>query len=383
MATMAHAPLLLHAFSTFKVGGAQVRFAAIANHFGQHFRHALVAMDGQYACRERLDPGLLVDYPDPPIRKGHTLANLREFRRVLRSRRPDTLVTYNWGSIEWAMANWPRLARHVHIEDGFGADEAQRQFRRRIWTRRLVLARSSVVVPSRTLEAIAREVWGLNPRRVRYIPNGIDCARFSEPRDAARAMPWSGSGPVIGTVAALRREKNLARLLRAFHRVSVGHGCRLVIVGDGPERARLEALATETGISERVFFTGHVADPATLYLGFDVFALSSDTEQMPYTIIEAMAAGLPIAATDVGDIRHMVAPENLPFLVPPRAEPLADALTKLVEGHESRHAIGAANQAKARADYDEREMFRAYGAIFRGEDPYSAPVCTPAAGKPV
>lgn len=132
MGNMADAPLLLHAFPTFRVGGAQVRFAAIANHFGRRFRRALVAMDGRYDCRERLNPDLLVDYLEPIIRKAHTLANVREFRGVLRSRRPDTLVTYNWGSIEWAMANSPRLARHVHIEDGFGLDEAQSQLRQRV-----------------------------------------------------------------------------------------------------------------------------------------------------------------------------------------------------------------------------------------------------------
>src|ERR1051326_7717697 len=105
-------PHLLHAFPTFRVGGAQVRLAAIANHFGRAFRHTLVAMDGQYGCQERLDSGLLVDHLDPTVRKGHTSANVRGFRGVLRRTRPDTLVTYNWGSIEWAIANWPGIARH-------------------------------------------------------------------------------------------------------------------------------------------------------------------------------------------------------------------------------------------------------------------------------
>jgi glycosyltransferase involved in cell wall biosynthesis len=381
MGTTADVPLLLHAFSTFNVGGAQVRFAAIANHFGRRFRHSLVAMDGQYACRERLDPGLLVDYPDPVIRKGHTLANVREFRGFLRSRQPDVLVTYNWGSIEWAMANWPRLARHIHIEDGFGADEAQGQFRRRIWTRRIVLVQSTVIVPSLTLERVAARDWELNPQNVRYIPNGIDCARFSAPHDPALAARWAGSGPVIGTVAALRREKNLERLLRAFRRASVHHGGRLVIVGDGPERSALQALAAEMGIASQVVFPGHVASPETLYRAFDVFALSSDTEQMPYSIIEAMAAGLPIAATDVGDIRHMVAAENLPFISRSSDELLADALDKLIGDPGSCRHIGAANQAKARQEFDQDRMFAAYGAVFRGANPLPINGDTSAAGR--
>jgi hypothetical protein len=160
-------PTLLHVFSTFAVGGPQVRFATLANHLQQRFRHLVIAMDGRYDCRERLDPTLSIELPNPRIRKGHTLSNVWTFRRVLRSTRPDLLVTYNWGAIEWAIANWPRMVRHVHIEDGFGPEEAHGQMRRRIWTRRIALHRSTVVVPSRTLEAIAREIWHLAPGRVR------------------------------------------------------------------------------------------------------------------------------------------------------------------------------------------------------------------------
>ncbi len=345
-----------------------MRFAAIANHFGKAFRHTLVAMDGQYGCRERLAPDLLVRYLDPVIRKGDTLSNIREFRRALRAIRPDTLITYNWGSIEWAMANVIRLARHIHIEDGFGPEEAQRQFRRRVWTRRIVLARSMIIVPSLRLQTIATQVWKLDQARVRYIPNGIDCARFAGERNISLAATWAGSGPVIGTVAALRPEKNIERLLRAFQRVAVRYQSRLVIVGDGPERAALERLANDLGIANQVTFTGHLVNPEPVYQAFDIFALSSDTEQMPYTIIEAMAASLAIGATDVGDVRHMVAAENQPLISPPTDELLANALSKLVSDPETRRQLGAANQAKARREFDQERMFAAYGSIFRGSE---------------
>ena len=362
-------PHLLHAFPTFRVGGAQVRLAAIANHFRRAFRHTLVAMDGQYDCRERLDSGLLVNRLDPVIRKGHTWANVREFRGALRETRPDALVTYNWGSIEWAIANLPHLARHIHIEDGFGPEESQRQFRRRVWTRRIVLARSTVIVPSLNLQTIAARDWKLARQRVHYIPNGIDCMQFTGPRNTTLAANWPGSGPVIGTVAALRLEKNLTRLLRAFQRVLARHNCRLVIVGDGPERTALQSLAVELNIASRVTFAGHLANPEVVYRAFDVFALSSDTEQMPYTVIEAMAAELPIVATDVGDIRHMVAAENLPFILPPSDEILANGLAALVIDGDARQRLGAANLAKAQREFDRERMFVAYGSVFRGTLP--------------
>ena len=360
---------LLHVFSTFAVGGPQVRFAAQANRFGSQFRHLIVAMDGRTDCLSRIGPEVPVTLPAVAIRKGRTLANLQMFRRALRTLAPDVLVTYNWGAIEWAMANWPGLVRHLHIEDGFGPEEAQGQLGRRVWTRRLVLRRSSVIVPSRNLEGIATSVWHLDKRRVRYIPNGIDCARFAAPRDPAVVAQCPGSGPIIGTVAALRREKNLQRLLLAFRRVAERLPCRLAIVGDGPERAPLETLAAEIGIKDRLWIAGHVERPETVYPAFDVFALSSDTEQMPYTIIEAMAAGLPIAATDVGDISHMVAAENLPYLTPLSDEGLAAAIERLLADAAMRARIGAANRRKAREEYDQERMFRAYAAMFRGEEP--------------
>ena len=172
---MPNPPMLLHVFPTFVVGGSQMRFAALANRFGAKFRHVVVAMDGRTECRERLHEDLDIDFPEIPLRPRDTLGNVLRFRTLLRDLRPSRLVTYNWGSIECAMANWPGLAPHVHIEDGFGPEEAKDQLRRRVLTRRYVLSRSTVVLPSRMLYRLASEVWKLDPKGLRYIPNGIDC----------------------------------------------------------------------------------------------------------------------------------------------------------------------------------------------------------------
>ena len=358
---MSRPPLLLHAFSSFAVGGAQTRFAAIVNRYPRAWRHVIVAMDGNLECRERLSPDLEVIFPAIDIRKGDTLGNARRFRRVLRELRPHALVTGNWGAIEWAIANaWP-LARHIHTEDGFGPDEHDRQLPRRVLTRRIVLRRATVVLPSRTLWRIATEVWKLDPARLQYIPNGIDLSRF-----APSATGVDRQEPVIGCVAALRAEKNLARLLRAFRLVADEMPARLVIVGDGPERGALEALAGTLGLGARVAFTGHVAEPQRLYRDFDIFALTSDTEQMPMTVLEAMAAGLPVAATDVGDIRDMLAAENREFIVPSDDAALAGALGSLLRQPALRRAVGAANRARAERDYDQEAMFRAWRALFNG-----------------
>jgi glycosyltransferase involved in cell wall biosynthesis len=355
---------LLSVFATFGVGGPQVRFTAIANRFPDRYRHLIVAMDGVTAARERLAAGVDVKFPAIEVRKGATLANRRTFRAALREWHPDVLVTCNWGSIEWAMANLPPLCRHVHIEDGFGPEEQTVQLRRRVLTRRLVLARSTVVVPSRNLERIATGIWRLSPHRVRYIPNGIDLAPFAAPPDPSLRSRIPGDGPIIGAVSGLRPEKNFARLLRAFRIASRQVPSRLALVGDGPERPALERLAVELGIAERVFFAGHVVAPAPFYGVFDLFAVSSDTEQMPIAVIEAMAAGLAVAGTDVGDVRTMLAPGNAPLICPLDDTSLAESLLVLLRDPGRRRSIGAANRTKAARDFDQETMFQAYAGLF-------------------
>jgi glycosyltransferase involved in cell wall biosynthesis len=342
-----------------------MRFCAVANHHGTSLRHVIVAMDGRVSCRERLNPELDVRVIELGLSKPGPLATWRRLRAVLREIKPDVLLTHNWGSIEWALANappmLPPLARHIHVEDGFGPDERDRQLRRRVWARRLALRRSTVVLPSRTLLRLAEQIWRLAPAHLRYIPNGVDLTRFAPgQRPASRLNLPPGDGPLVGTVAALRPEKNIARLLRATALVP---DLRLIVVGDGPERAPLEALASELGIASRVAFAGAMADPAPAYAMMDIFALSSDTEQMPLTILEAMAAGLPVAATDVGDVVDMVGAENVPFIVTRDETTLGAALGRLATNATLRQAVGTANQTQAATTFGQTKMFTAWGGV--------------------
>src|SRR5207247_220755 len=138
--------------------------------------------------------------------------------------------------------------------------------------------------------------WRVDPRKLLYLPNGIDVARFADASPAPQP-PGFDRRPgelVLGTLAPLRPEKNLARLIRVFARIAARTPARLVICGDGSERPALQALAKDLGLAPRVAFLGNTDAAETVLKTFDVFAISSDTEQMPITVLEAMAAGLPI-----------------------------------------------------------------------------------------
>jgi glycosyltransferase involved in cell wall biosynthesis len=280
---------------------------------------------------------------------------------------PDVLATYNWGAIEWAMANQLLAGkRHYHFEDGFGPDEIDRPQRRRGMLRRLALARAdAVVVPSHTLERIAVSRWHLPASRVIYLPNGVELGGVRGAAVDAPLFLRRDDEIIVGTVAPLRPEKNLGRLLAAFARLD-GQPARLVIAGDGSERAALEAFADALGIADRVLFLGAVTEPQRALALFDIFTLSSDAEQMPMAVLEAMAAGLPIAAVDVGDIKHMVAPANRAFIVPRSDATLANALVGLVTDAGRRHALGRLNRAHVGAKYPFARMLEGYARLFEG-----------------
>ena len=139
----------------------------------------------------------------------------------------------------------------------------------------------------------------------------------------------------------------------------------LVIIGEGSERDAIEAEIDRLELHDRVHLTGAVKDPARVIGLFDIFALSSDSEQFPLSVVEAMAAGLPVVAPDVGDIKDIVAEENREFITPAGDEGALSAyLRDMARDFARAERIGAANQAKARAEFDRDKMVATYRRLY-------------------
>lgn len=356
---------IFHVFSTFAVGGPQVRTTQMMNAWGERFRHTIFAMDGQYAAREKIAAGVPVEFGESSERG---LRRVREIVRCVRAERPNLLLTYNWGAIEVALGTqlFTRCPV-IHLEDGFGPDEAHGLKKRRVRTRRVVLRGTyATVVPSRTLFEIARNQYCLPERKIRYIPNGADTTRFQPGRNTEwRArLGIAPDALVIGSIGALRPEKNLELLVRAFA-VAAIPGSALVVIGEGNCRADLERLAGELKLDGRVFFPGGVADPAPCYGAFDVFAMSSKTEQMPMSLLEAMACGLPAICTDVGDSRHLLDTPDAPVIVPSgNVEAYAAVLRAMAENPELRAGLGERNYRRCVKEYSFSRMLEGHGELY-------------------
>lgn len=362
---------LLHVFASFGLGGVPIRIGEVLSSLPEGLRHTIVALDSCFDARRRVAPHVNVQYRSLALPKYCLPCSLLRIRRIIRGISPDLLLTYNWGAIEFALANRIFGVRdHIHFESGFGSEEADGQLRRRSFFRRLALGNvQKLVVPSHALMKIALEGWRVPASRLLHIPNGVDISRYCGQPGRREDGMLDGSGrydTIVGTAAPLRSEKNVSRLLRAFAALGSRPDWALVVAGDGPQLVQLRALAAELKIAERAHFLGHVDDIPAFMRSIDIFALSSDTEQMPNSLLQAMAAGRPVAAVDVGDVREIVAPENRPLVVARDEEgALTAAISALASDPSRREALGRLNQQRARTHYSFDGMVAAYGALFQ------------------
>jgi glycosyltransferase involved in cell wall biosynthesis len=363
---------ILHLHSTFDLGGKEARAVRLMNAFGDRARHTIVSgMEGRYGARERIAKGIKYEIAQnpPPLQGRPSVARYEAIARYMR--RFDLVLTYNWGAIDGVMARrvfgrgTPPV---VHHEDGFNEDEAGGLKRERNLYRRLALsAAHGLAVPSTTLERIALETWKQPRAKVHRIVNGIATDLYAK-RPDPKAIPGFVRKPketVIGTVAGLRAVKDLPALVRAAGGLS--NRFRLVIIGEGPERAAIERAALAMGIEDQLVMPGFLDRPYRFLGHFDLLALSSRSEQFPISVVEAMAAGLPIVAPPVGDVPTMVAPENAPFITDyPGEVRLRDAMQELIADPELRRSVGEANRRKAQTEYDEDRMIARYAALYEG-----------------
>ena len=369
---------ILHLHSSFSLGGKEARAVRLMNLMGDRARHTILsAMPDALGARDAIDPAISVDFPKdaPPLYGKPAPGRYRDLAHYMLNF--ELVLSYNWGSMDGVMAHrlyWHRLWDHmppslIHHEDGFNEDESvRRNWKRNLFRRAGLKHALGVVVPSVTLQRIAAEEWKAGDR-THLISNGIDTAAYGHgPSMAIPGLERQQGDVVIGTVAGLRKVKNLTRLVALA--ADIVPQARLVIVGEGPERAAIAAEAVASGWDNRFLMAGFMSEPHRWIGNLDILALTSLSEQAPIAVIEAMAAGLPVVSLDVGDVAAMVSAENLPFIVKDEAAFRA-ALKRLASDAALRRRIGEANRQVAVNRFDESHMVGAYEKLYaRGLNGY-------------
>jgi glycosyltransferase involved in cell wall biosynthesis len=285
------------------------------------------------------------------------LSTCRQLWRFFRTARPDIVHTHNsfpliYGALAARLAGVRRL---VHTRHGQRFGATARETVLFGLAARLVTRIICVSQDSRQLSAAE----GLPEPRLQTIWNGIDAGRFSyagPQRDA----------PVV-TVCRLSPEKDVEGLLRAVALVaSTDPSFRLRIAGDGPLGPALRGLARELGVETRVEFLGDVKDVAGLLQDASLFVLPSLTEGISLTLLEAMARGLPVVATDVGGNREVVVHGQTGLLVP-SGQParLADAIVTCRRDPDRAVGLGRAGRNRVLAHFQAHRMVRDYENLYR------------------
>jgi len=236
---------------------------------------------------------------------------------------------------------------------------------------------------------------GFPGRRLQVVYNGI--APGERPRPAQRFAAREQLGLpqdafVSGTAGRLDPVKNLSLLLRAHAVLASEHpGARLVVVGDGPERGMLQAEANRLGIAASVLFTGYRADVRAVMPAFDAYVNTSTYEGVSLTILEAMAAALPVVATQVGGNPEVVVDHETGRLVPGHAHAIAGALLELARHPLRRHQMGEAGRWRVKRHFSLDRMVQQYAEAYFGTramansaPPAKAPAtCAPSPASPI
>lgn len=366
---MSAAPHVVHVIDSLGVGGTENGLVNLVGALAGDFRHTIVCMTQSGPLADRL-------LPDVPVhvigkRPGVDRRALFRLTVLLRRLRPDIVHSRNWGAFDAVLAGWlARVPVAIHGEHGREISDPHGLRRRRNALRRLCAPMvDRFVAVSDDLTRWLISTVGVPRRKVVTIHNGVDVERFAAAarEDGRRTLGVAPESVAVGTVGRLDPVKDQATLLEAFAVVASEHRhATLHIIGDGPCRDALHEQAHRLGLNARVAFLGERRDVATLLSGFDVFVLPSIAEGISNTILEAMAAGLPIVATRTGGNPELVEDRVSGTLVPVGDHRrLAAALSAYTADPHLRALHGKAARQRAMEEFALDRMAVRYRNLYR------------------
>jgi len=369
-------PLIAHVIYQLAVGGLENGLLNVINRMPEdRYRHAIISLTDYTDFRNRIkNPNVEVHVLHK--RPGKDLRLYWKLWRLFRRLKPDVVHTRNLATLESQLpallTGVPYRIHGEHGRDIHDVDGTSKKYQLLRWLFRPLIHR--YVALSLDLKRYLREQIAVPEAKISQICNGVDTERFMSASAQAKAvLPGDFAGAdkiVIGTVGRMEAVKDQTTLVHAFVRLVQEHprgreSLRLIMVGDGALREPARSILEVAGLEHIAWLPGEREDVPELLGAMDVFVLPSLAEGISNTILEAMASGLPVVATDVGGNHELVDQNKTGFLVP-RSDPvsLADAIRVYADDPDLRRLHGASARRRSEDEFSIDTMVQRYQHIY-------------------
>ncbi|MHA2032160.1 MAG: glycosyltransferase [Candidatus Kariarchaeaceae archaeon] len=359
---------VMHLIHQLGTGGAENGIINLLNHINKEFfETSICAFVGNGTQTARLDQRVIRLF-ELDKRAGNDFTLPIRLWRLCRKWRPHILHTHAWGTLCEGIigARLARIPVVIHGEHGTIQQKAanicvQRMF----WN-----FTNQILTVSKAHKENLTKTIGYPPSRIKVIINGVDTKRFSNVKKSESIRDFLGiteKDIVIGIVGRLVPVKNQKMLIKAFAILARRYlNVKLILVGDGPLKNELFQLAASLGVSSRVMFLGRRSDIPEILQSMDIFVLTSISEGMSNTILEAMSSRLPVVASDVGGNSEIVKKDVTGFLVPSNNKnALVDALKILIENPVKRNEMGVAGRKLIEMHFSLETMVENYENLYK------------------
>lgn len=368
-------PLVAHVMYRFDVGGLENGIVNLINHMPREaYRHVVISLTEITDFRKRIvhDDVEFVALLKPP---GHAFWIYPQLYKLFRNLRPAIVHSRNLGALEVVAPAWAAgVSVRIHGEHGRDVGDLDGFSKKHQWMRRIYRPFVTYYIAlSRDLEDYLTSRVGITQNKVLQIYNGVDTQRFQPAgmRQPIPGCPFSDTSYwLVGTVGRMQTVKDQSTLARAFIRAleiapQLKDRLRLVMIGDGPLKAQSQSLLEQAGCTELAWLPGERNDVPEILRGIDCFVLPSLAEGISNTILEAMASGLPVIATDVGGNSELIDAGRSGVLVSAGdVETMAQSIVSYANDSEKARRAGQAGRATVERKFSMAAMVQQYQGLY-------------------
>lgn len=379
--TSENQPVIAFVIEELSVGGAEHMLMVMANEFvvrGWHVHMICLRHDGELASR--LDESIPIHVLNKRLGIDPGLPG--RLRRCIDEIKPDVINSHLWVANAWV--RFSMLMRDIPVVATEHSRDTWKPYYYRWIDKWLSRKTYRLVAVSRDTASFYEKKVGIDKNLISVINNGVDTAVYADGCGEPLRREWltrintGAEGQrtpfLIGTVGRLVSAKNHQRLIDAVDLlikdpdIDSRFDVYLKIVGEGPERDKLEKYVDELGLGEYISLAGQRHDIPDVLAAFDIFVLSSDREGHPLTALEAQAAGTPVVLTDAGGSCEAIASQDGQvggLLVGPNVDELVNAIRKIMLDSQLREELTQFARKFALENFDKQQMADRYEAIFR------------------